>query len=540
MAESLAEIRDGLKQASDQLLDERDTAAAAGESAKVAVAEAEFDRIAVVLTRVQAAINQQLALNLDAVAARLQDSIEAQRAIGLATAAATLAELVAGIRGSPRQPPGPAEPGPGPSPAPVREPSPDQPAPGMPAPDPTSPSAGSAPMSSSVLRAKPGRHQEVIDKLIAGAQAQDLDPIAVLTIVAIESDFNPTATNPVSSAGGLFQFLDDTWTSNGGETFPGRGGNGNGQAAAAPIDEQVRIGCRYVANTIRSLADHLGPTPTLTAIYMAHQQGMTGALRILTANLSAPIESVIGDRAARNNRLNGLNVAQVKAKFDSVVRSQEDEARSLVTTGPQAAARVAGSVPTTSIAAKAVHVALTEMEMFARRNGIVILENQPPLSQRVLEYFRLAGRPDIVDPSAEPWSAAFMSFVMSNAGATPQQFPISPSHHRYILLALANRMDNRLDAPIVYFDRDEMAPRTGDLIGFSRTAAIKNRADLERFLPDNFFPSHTDLVIDVTGSRIKAIGGNVSQTIMTSTVTADAGGRIDPTDAHFFVLRLNI
>ncbi len=534
MTASLSEIRNQLQTAGDQLLNERDAAAAAGEQAKVAVAEAEFDRIQVVLSSVQTAINQQLALNLDAVAARLQDSVEAQRAIGLATAAATLAALVASLRGS-ATPQTPSAPQTEPAPPPVGEPSP-----GGPSPPPSPPSGSTSPPPGQALRAKPGPHQQVIDKLIAGAQAQGLDPIAVLTIVAIESDFNPTATNPVSSAGGLFQFLDDTWTSNGGETFPGRGGNGNGQAAAAPIDEQVRIGCRYVANTIRALADHLGATPTLTAIYMAHQQGTTGALRILTANLSAPIESVIGDRAARNNRLNGLTVAQVKAKFDSLVRSHEDEVGSLVTTAPEMAARIAGSVPTTSIAAKAVQVALTEMEMFARRNGTVIRETQPPLSARILEYFRLVGRPDIVDPSAQPWSAAFMSFVMSNAGATPQQFPISPSHHRYILLALANRMNNRLDAPLVYFDRDEMAPRTGDLIGFSRTAAIKNRADLEQFLPDKFFPSHTDLVIDTAGTRIKAIGGNVAQTILTSTVTADAGGRIDPGDQHFFVLRLNM
>jgi hypothetical protein len=129
---------------------------------------------------------------------------------------------------------------------------------------------------------------------------------------------------------------------------------------------------------------------------------------------------------------------------------------------------------------------------------------------------------------------------MNSAGATPLQFPISPAHSRYILLGLANRIKNNRSATIVYFDRDETAPRVGDLIGFSRTAEVKNRADLERFLPDKFFPSHTDLVIDVSGPRIKAIGGNVDQTIMTSTVAADANGKIDPADPHFFLLRLNI
>jgi hypothetical protein len=178
--------------------------------------------------------------------------------------------------------------------------------------------------------------------------------------------------------------------------------------------------------------------------------------------------------------------------------------------------------------------------MFARRNGTIITETQERLSRRVLEYFRLVGRPDIVDPSAEPWSAAFISFVMRNAGAGPTQFPISPSHSRYILAGLANRINNRNNASIVYFDRNEMSPRVGDLIGFSREAGVRNRADLEALLPDKFFKSHTNLVIDVSPGKIKVIGGNVSQTILTKTVKADANGNVHPSDEHFFVLRINI
>jgi Transglycosylase SLT domain len=333
MVEQLSDIRDRLKEASDQLLDERD--AAANDPAKVAVAEAEFDRIAVVLSSVQTAINQQLALNLNAVAARLEDSIEAQRAIGLSTAAATLTDLVERIRSSlaspapsgtdTGQPPVP------PSQPPRGDPSQDQPAPGG------QPLQGPG---TSGLQAKPGKHQMVIDKLIAGAKTENLDPPTVLTIVSIESEFNPTATNPVSSAGGLFQFLDTTWVTNGGATFPGRGGPGNGQAAAAPVDNQVEIGCRFVAKTIRDLAAQLGRTPTLTAIYMAHQQGFTGALRILKSNPAASIESVVGDEAARNNRLSGLTVAQAIAKIGTLVRDHEGEALALVTTVPAIGAAI--------------------------------------------------------------------------------------------------------------------------------------------------------------------------------------------------------
>ena len=514
MPEDLIDLRNELLAATDQLLEERNAAAAVNDRAKVAVAEAEFDRIGVVLATVEFGIANRQALNMNAVAARLQESVEAERAIGLSAAADALAKVVSR----------------------VRRPVPDSTAPASPPAGPPSQS----PVSGG-LRAKPGKHQAVIDKLIAGAAAQNLDPMSVLTIVAIESDFNPTATNPVSSAGGLFQFIDSTWVGAGGAQFPGHGGRGNGHAAAAPVDDQIAIGCRFIAKTISDLEARFGPKPSLTRTYMAHQQGLGGALKILQANPTASIESVIGVDAARNNGFDGLTVAQTIAKFDAVVRSNEDEARALVVT---TAARSgdgapAAAPPGSSIGFKAVHVALTELEMFARQNGRVLTESEEPLKQRVLQYFSMVGRSDIVDPSAEPWSAAFISFVMMTAGATSDQFPFSPSHHNYILAGLNNRIRNNLNAPLVYFDKNETAPKVGDLIGFSRTAEVRSRADLERRLPNTFFPSHTDLVIDASNGKIKTIGGNVNQTILTQTVMTDSSGRIDPSDEHFFVLRTN-
>lgn len=513
MPDDLVDLRNALLAASDQLLQERNTAAAANQPDKVAVAEAEFDRIAVVLSTVEFAIANQQALNMNAVAARLQESVEAERAIGLSTAADTLGDLVKRIRGSAEGTPSePGQPGMRPSPAPV----------------------------AADIRAKPGTHQAVIDQLIAGARAQGLDPIMVLTIVAIESEFDPTAVSRLSSAAGLFQFIDSTWVSAGGRQFPGRGGKGNGHAAAAPVEEQIAIGCKFVAKTIADLEAQLGPAPSTTTIYMAHQQGLGGALKILRATPSASIESVVGADAASNNGFRGLTVNQTIAKFNTVVRSHEDEARGLITTAaPSSGAALVGSLGGSFIALKAVHIALTELEMFARQGGRTITETEDPLRQRVLQYFSVVGRSDIVDPSAEPWSAAFISFVMLTAGAKSDQFTISQSHHKYILAGLANRIRNNLNASIVYFDKNETAPKVGDLIGFSRTADVRTRADLERRLPDTFFPSHTDLVIDVGDGKIKVIGGNVSQTILTQTVRTDSSGKIDPSDEHFFVLRTN-
>jgi hypothetical protein len=175
------------------------------------------------------------------------------------------------------------------------------------------------------LRAKPGPNQVVIDKLITGAKAHQLDPITILTIVNIECEFNPVDKNNVTSAGGLFQFLDGTWTSEGGTPVPGHGGPGDGMAASAPIDEQIDIGCKFTAKNIRSLTNSLGSAPSLTATYMAHQQGLGGALKILKADPNTAIETVIGPSAARNNGFAGLTVAQTIDKFRALVSRREGE-----------------------------------------------------------------------------------------------------------------------------------------------------------------------------------------------------------------------
>ena len=551
MTDNLEDLRDALSRTLDQLLAERDAAVAKNDEAKAAVAEAEADRVGVVLATVQFAIDKAQALNMVAVTRRLLESIEAQRAVGLLTARRTLERLVRRIAPPEEAPSEPTKPRRGREGAAGREGGTGREG---------GPKRNRKPGATKVdIEGKPGKHKAIVDAIIAAAKKHDLEPMDVLTIVAIESDFDPAAASKLSSAAGLFQFIDSTWLEAGGTRFQGLGGRGNGFAAGASVDVQCEIGCKFIVKNRSDLESKLKSPPTLTATYMAHQQGLGGALKLLKADPSAAVESVIGQEAARNNAFGGLTVAQTIAKFNTLVRSNEDQARALVTMTEAEArpVRSAAVTPrdtaigreapgsrenatTSSIAQKAAHVALTEMEMFARRENRIIRETENPLSLRVLEYFSLVGRPDIRDPSAEPWSAAFISFVMRSAGADASEFPISPHHARYILTALRHRMSNRLDAPIVYFDRDEMAPRPGDLVGFSRTARVKNRADIEAFLPDKFFPSHTDLVIDVSPGRVTAIGGNVSQTIKTSSIKTDGGGKIDPASNHFFVLRVNL
>ena len=184
------------------------------------------------------------------------------------------------------------------------------------------------------LTAKPGKNQTVVDALIAGAIQHNLNPMTVLTIIAIESMYNPTICNKFTSAAGLFQFIDSTWaTVSGGKTFPGRGGAGNGQAAGASVTLQIDLGCKFTVDNATKLQAQLGATPSATQIYMAHQQGLGGALKILKANQAnpnAPIETVISAQAAKLNGFGGLTVAQTVAKFDALVQKKATVARDQV------------------------------------------------------------------------------------------------------------------------------------------------------------------------------------------------------------------
>lgn len=116
-----------------------------------------------------------------------------------------------------------------------------------------------------------------------------VDPETALKIAHIESKLDPKAQNPRSSAGGLFQFIDDTW---------GRYGKG-----ASKYDPYANAdaGMRFTRDNIGILKKSLGRDPTPGEIYLAHQQGAGGALNLLTRAGDRAVDIVGGKQV----RLNG-------------------------------------------------------------------------------------------------------------------------------------------------------------------------------------------------------------------------------------------
>ncbi len=120
------------------------------------------------------------------------------------------------------------------------------------------------------------------------ARRYGVDPDVAIRIATIESRLDPRAQNPKSSAGGLFQFIDSTWKSY---------GNGkNKYDAYANAD----AGARFIRDNMNGLKQSLGRDPTPGEIYLAHQQGLGGAINILRDPNRLAAE-VVGSKAVALN-----------------------------------------------------------------------------------------------------------------------------------------------------------------------------------------------------------------------------------------------
>jgi hypothetical protein len=92
-------------------------------------------------------------------------------------------------------------------------------------------------------------------------------------LAQIESSNNPYARNPNSSAKGLYQFIDST-AKQYGITAP------FGTPEYTQQEQQAVM--RLTEDNRNALRQFLGREPSQGELYLAHQQGATGAKRILS------------------------------------------------------------------------------------------------------------------------------------------------------------------------------------------------------------------------------------------------------------------
>lgn len=121
----------------------------------------------------------------------------------------------------------------------------------------------------SVGAAQRPRPRGPVADIVARAAAERGENVdTALRIAQIESELNPRAQNRRSSAGGLFQFIDDTWREFG-------GGDKYDPALNA------RNGVRLLARNREGLSEALGRPAAEWELYLAHQQGLGGARELL-------------------------------------------------------------------------------------------------------------------------------------------------------------------------------------------------------------------------------------------------------------------
>lgn len=178
-----------------------------------------------------------------------------------------------------------------------------------------------------------------------------------------------------------------------------------------------------------------------------------------------------------------------------------------------------------------VKIAKSELEKW-----FSISERSTKAGKMLLNYWKSVGMnfsleqmQDIETQSKYPWSSAFISYLFYKAGAK-DKFPYSSSHSGYFQVAKKQR--NNKDAPLRGFRISEYAPQIGDLVVYSR----QEGADYDT---TGFFPSHGELVIETGKGFIKAIGGNVSNTVKVTRYTTDYKGMITKKEKDFFMVIQN-
>jgi hypothetical protein len=110
-----------------------------------------------------------------------------------------------------------------------------------------------------------------------------------------------------------------------------------------------------------------------------------------------------------------------------------------------------------------------------------------------------------------PWSAAFISWVMCEAGlGTTTQFQRAIAHHAYIDQAIRARDGGAPQAAFTAYDTGETAITPGDLLCSSRRPVYRTTAERRRQTGVGA-RTHCDIVVkvDEASERILAIGGNV-------------------------------
>ena len=164
---------------------------------------------------------------------------------------------------------------------------------------------------------------------------------------------------------------------------------------------------------------------------------------------------------------------------------------------------------------------------YVNRAGVT--ERSEPLSSKIGDYWGSCGHPNWDGRTSKPWSGAFVAWTMAHSGIPASEFPRDGRHGGY-LSALYDRQQQRGGrAPFVLHAPNEYSPKPGDLVCTGSSGPTWRHADSRtaRRRIDGA-ASHCDIVTDVRGGYVQAIGGNVKNSVTMSLFPVDSRGRLVP------------
>ena len=126
----------------------------------------------------------------------------------------------------------------------------------------------------------------------------------------------------------------------------------------------------------------------------------------------------------------------------------------------------------------------------------------------------------------QPWSAAFISFVLRATGIDAAEFPPAAAHWQYVdaLILEGDRWGGR--ATFLGREPEEYAPAPGDLICADRSRRPLASLAARRAEAGTGRPMHCDIVAEALPGEVVAIGGNVAQGVTAVRYATDGAGRL--------------
>jgi len=143
-------------------------------------------------------------------------------------------------------------------------------------------------------------------------------------------------------------------------------------------------------------------------------------------------------------------------------------------------------------------------------------------SDRINQYWRAVGKSRLTGKDcSQPWSAAFISWVMQEAGIPESLFPRADAHKEYLSYFIHRAQSP--DAVLIPHTIQEYKPKPGDLICANRGRGFFGEVVEE--VPEKLNAKlHCDIVVDTDGRTLQAIGGNVRNSVSKTILTLSEEG----------------